>query len=209
MAAPDQSFSPALIDLTKQQTVNVAAATPAGVFPTVVLASFPPASPVDGQTVILILPSSYDPIGGKPVRWICTYDLANTVWHVAGPPLQAQVDTVETTSSATYTDLATVGPTVATPRPGDYIVEVGAQQCAITNTNVVSLMAFTGGGVTASDADAAQANDFSVGGLPFGVSAARYKTGMTAGNVVAKYRASAASGQWQGRRISLTPVRIT
>lgn len=56
--------------------------------PSIALANFPPANPVDGQTYELILPASYDPVGGKSLGVLVTFDANQALWHCAPVPLQ-------------------------------------------------------------------------------------------------------------------------
>lgn len=176
--------------------------------PSLALASFPPVNPSDGQVVDLVLPASFDPIGGKSIRWLCRYDGANAVWHVAGAPLEAEVAAQEQAPGNVYGDLATVGPALALPRPGDYYIEVNAQINSVTGANVEGFMAYSGAGLAAADGDAA------IGSSPTGsrVSASeqKLKTGLTAGIITAKYRAGSSNdAQFGARRLTVTPVRIT
>lgn len=175
--------------------------------PSVTLAQGLPATPVDGQTVYLILPASYDPVGGKPVRWLCTYDAASAMWHVAGAPLYAEVQTSETTVSNVYAALATAGPSITLPRPGDYEIEVGAN-IGGSVAGGGGLMSYAIGGAAAADADSA-AIVVSSAGASASVVRTREKTGLTAVTVTAQYRVPGGTGTFADRFLAITPVRIT
>ena len=107
------------------QTLGVKWATPAAAG-----ASAPsygttlPASPVDGQEAILV-----DSLTNPTYQWRFRYNAGSSSaykWEfVGGTPLSAEVYTLETTTSATYADLATVGPQVTLPRAGDWDVAFG------------------------------------------------------------------------------------
>ena len=64
-------------------------------------------------------------------------------WEALGAvaPLTAEVLTSQTTSSATYVDLATAGPTVTVPLAGDYLITFGATLYNSTGTNPVTMVA--------------------------------------------------------------------
>lgn len=72
----------------------------ATLIPIVNLAAWPPSAPQDGQVSYLNLPATYDPLGGKELRWLCVYDAALAMWQVAGPPLHNRIETVEAGQAA-------------------------------------------------------------------------------------------------------------
>lgn len=171
------------------------------------LASWPPSSPVDGDVQVLELPSAYDPVGSKPVRWFAQYDAASAMWQVSGPPLVAQVATLENSASTTYAALATAGPSVALPRPGDYDIEIGA---TIDYSNSQSRMSYDIGGTGAVDGDAVLGSGFSAdANLPKALARAQRKAGLTAVTLTAKYKNNASNGNFSARWMRVTPVRIT
>lgn len=181
------------------------------------LASFPPVGPLDGDICVLELPSTYDPVGGKKIRWILSYNAGDAVWDViGGPSLYAEVLTLETSTSTSYGDLATVGPSITPPRPGDYEVTIGASMDIVMNVaGCTGLMAYQGAGIAAaSDNDAAisaQANA-AVARYPGGASTrSREKTSLTTVSaLVAKYRIIAGNSvDFQNRFMILRPIRIT
>lgn len=98
----------------------------------------------------------------------------------------ASVDAAETTASATFTDLATVGPSLTIPESGIYIVTVGAFMRSNT-VGATSQMSFNVGSTGALDADSARF-DTAVANLGVNACAARKKT-LTQGTVLlAKYK---------------------
>jgi len=173
------------------------------------LASFPPASPKDGDSHWLQLPSSYDPVGGKPIRWLVTYDAANALWHVTGAPLYAEVQTNEVAVNAgAYTDLATVGPAVSIPRGCDAQIEVGftGNMTGSGGANTGN-MAYSGCGIVAADADSAF-----LGNAPqASVTHTREKLALTAGTLTAKYKGTlgAQPSQFFWRFLRVLVERLT
>lgn len=133
-------------------------------------------------------------------------------------PLYAEVQTAEVLSSfINYADLATVGPTVVLPRPGDYIFDVGGA-CTRQPANYLGApqMAYAGGPVSAADADAAGIVYIGgTGGNQNGAASSgprrREKTGLTASSMVAKYvlRNGNDNTTIANRWLTATPLRIT
>ena len=179
--------------------------------PIVTLANWPPASPQDTQAVYLVLPSSYDPVLGKPTRWLCQYDASNSLWHVAGPPLVGWLTPDESTASGSYGDLATVGPSVTIPRPGNYDVEFGAGISVSNPGGAVAAYMSAGGIVTPSDSYSARATSSFVGAAlgASGVHSVPLAIAST-GAVTAKYRVQGANnGEYYNRWIKAHPRQIT
>jgi hypothetical protein len=180
------------------------------IVPTVALASFPPATPQDGQMVELILPASFDPVGGQPIRWLCRFDVGTNAWHVAGAPLYAEVLTNEGTASGTYVDLATVGPSITLPRGGDYNIEIGCYPQALDSPGL--FMSYQAGAAAASDTDAAKGDaGAAASSMSFNSARAREKTGLAASAAItAKYRSgTGGSGGFANRWMRIVPIRIT
>jgi hypothetical protein len=180
--------------------------------PTLALASFPPTNPTEGDTYMLILPASFDPIGGKPVRWLVQFDASNGLWHVQGPPLFNVIVTSETRNNGAYGDLTTLGPDLTVPRAGDYQVTVGCTAIPNVAGAAAGWMAPAIGGAAASDNDAAissatAANDPNINTAQ----APREKTGLLTNDLIRpKYRITGAGTVAFSRRIAqLTPLRIT
>lgn len=184
-------------------TASTASTTAMNIVPTS-LASWPPSSPADGDLQVLELPASYDPIGGKKLRWLCQYNAGDAIWDVLdGAPLYAEVATKEADGSAAYGDLATVGPQLTLPRPGDYQIEAGWGNDG--NGGGENYMAYAIGSTAAADADAT----IGIAGTSFSVTRRRYKTGLSNVTVTAKYRNAASNGFFQSRWLSIDPVRIS
>lgn len=171
------------------------------------LAATPPASPVDGMLW------RYPADASAGVYWWFQYLASATDWLFAGgPALFAEVVTSQTTASASYTDLATVGPAIAIPFAGDYDVEIGARM-SNANDTAGTFMSYAIGGTGAVDADAIV--NYSGASVSSGVTVRvnearlRRKTGLTAVTLTAKYKADAGTGHFLDRWMKVTPVRLT
>jgi len=83
-----------------------------------------PASPYDGQEAVLV-----DSLTNPSYQWRFRYNAGSSSpykWEfVGGYPASANVYTTEGTSSGTYVDLATVGPSLVVSRAGEYRVDFG------------------------------------------------------------------------------------
>lgn len=163
-----------------------------------------PGSPYEGMSV------HYWPGGteGSGVMWTLTWrDAANSgsgAWmFVGGAPLVAQVITEQTTTSTTYTDLATAGPSIAIPSAGIYDIGVAAR--AYNASGAVSAMATQGPGWTTTSPPFAQSQV----SLRVGVSGGDRLTANAGGTVEAKYRSSTAgTAGFAYRRLTITPVEL-
>jgi hypothetical protein len=171
------------------------------------------------QQVVTALPTTdlyeglgiiYD-TGTSGVRWNFVYDTTDGSTYpwlfVGGPPLYAEVQTSETTSSATYAALATAGPSVTLPLAGDYDVSLGAQASNDT-VGAVAHMSYDIGGTGAVDADGPRSTS-STASADIAISYTRRKTGLTAVALVSKYKQTAGGiAAFHRRWISVIPVRV-
>ena len=57
---------------------------------------------------------------------------------IGGSPLEHQVDADQSTSNPVYVDLATVGPSIAVPLAGDYIIGIGCNIYTSTGAGLSS-----------------------------------------------------------------------
>jgi len=110
----------------------------------------------------------------------------------------------ETTTSTSYTDLATTGPTITVPLAGDYLVKTWANSVSSVAGNVTQLAVKIGAAATA-DASAgilgANANSASQAGTAILTAAALDDLKM-------QYKVSAGTGSWRNRRMTITPIRV-
>jgi hypothetical protein len=188
-------------------TLATSGAVGSGVqIPEVTLAQWPPATPTEQQAVVLILPASFDPVGGKPVRWLCHYDLANNVWHVVGgPPLY-----VESAPGAIVLALAyaNFGPSLVLPRNGDYQIEIGWLGAAALNVWAVASYSVNGG--AALDNDSAAGVTFNNINITEERTSVREKAGLVAANnVIMQMRSNGGNNITINRAwLRATPIRI-
>jgi hypothetical protein len=169
-------------------------------------ASFP-ASPVQGQIYIF----TADAANG--VYWTFIYDGGYGRWRfIGGPPLSARVDALETTTSSTFGDLTTIGPSITIPFSGDFDVYVGGQ--ALTGQNDVARMSFSIGATAAQDADGGGVSSLQAGGgqisYPTSFSVTTRKTGLAASTqLMAKYRnaTNATTTQFRWRTLQVLPIQ--
>lgn len=167
-----------------------------------------------GPTTVATLPTGtqngqdfYYRLSGGGV-WHFKYDPTSGKWDFAGgPPLTARVDTSETTASAAYVALTTVGPSITVPFAGDYLIEVFSEQLHSAAAQVM-LHSYDIGGTGAADADAAIASS-PAANMPFTVPKPRLKTGLAASTaLVSKYRTTAATATFRFREMRVLPVRV-
>lgn len=165
-----------------------------------------PSAPANGTTVDY--QSAAMAVDG--VRWRLTYNAQSASaykWEfVGGTPLFSEVATSESTTSGTYVDLATVGPSVTTPLAGDYDVTIEAVAASSAVSSFAG-MSYAIGGTAATDADYAHVNS-QVANQEIVATRTRRKTGLPASTaLVAKYRTSA-SASYHSRMMRVIPVRV-
>lgn len=141
------------------------------------------------------------------VYWQLVYDGQGSYpWKkVGGSPLYSEVEAEQTTSSTSYTNLATTGPSVTLPLKGDYDIEIGYFGKSVS-TALTTYMSYSIGGIGAVDADAASTIAKDQGGSM--VSRPRRKTGLAASTVLtAKYKSSQEAA-FLSRWMRADPVRV-
>lgn len=117
------------------------------------------------------------------------------------PDFGNTVSTSQTTTSTSFVDLATVGPSLTITTGGRGLIIWG---CQIVNSGAgSSYMSFTGANVTASITLAVQMS----GTNPVQMVYSLFLNGMTPGSntFTAKYAVSAGTGTWQDRRMQMLP----
>lgn len=152
------------------------------------------------------------------VYWRFRYRAASAStykWEfVGGPDLFEEVVAQETTTSSTYTDLSTSGPTATVPRPGEYDVEIGARMLSSGDATTLN-MSYAIGATTASDDDRLRyysGASNSGGATTYGNFARlRRKVLATAVALTAKYRreGGAGSADFAERWVRVRPIRIS
>ncbi len=166
-----------------------------------------PSNPTVGDTVM------YAADATNGVYWNLYYDgIGSYPWkYVGGPPLLDLVSASgETTTSSSYTALATAGPTLTLPLAGDYDVNISAQTASTAAAHYAGFSSYDVGATAANDAWAVM---FGVNyGPGYGSNADRtYRhTGLAAStSLVAKYRTPQSVQVYFNERIlTATPVRV-
>lgn len=159
-----------------------------------------PLSPLDGQEYV------YYAAAG--VLWRFLYSATDAAWSGTGPPLYNEVQTAQTTTSTTYTNLSTTGPAITLPFAGDYDVEIGAL-IGDRATPQEAWMSYQIGATTAADADAVTVYQGSAANVQASVSRRRRKTGLGAVTLTAKYRVDGDTGDFTYRWMAVWPVKYT
>lgn len=122
-----------------------------------------------------------------------------------------EVDTSETTTSTSFTDLATAGPavTVTTGTKALVIITANLTNNTASAYSIVGLSISGASSVSASDANALSFRQSATGGGPQDpqVTWSKIYTGLTAGSntFTTKYRVTAGTGTFQRRRLSVIP----
>jgi hypothetical protein len=171
----------------------------------------PPTSPANGDIWIATA------VDANGTAWQFRYNSGSAStykWEfIGGPPVYSAVETQESTSSGSYVDLTTVGPSFTCARGGDYLTQHSADMYNGGGTaGWGAAMSISAGGSTPSDTDALyhvvpgviQAN------LNFGGKINRYP-GLAASAVIkAQYRfTSGGTATFGYRRLLITPVRVS
>lgn len=161
-----------------------------------------PASPADGEVVrykaLAAATGAY-----SDALWTFVYSAVDAYWYNAGcMPIVREIDTQETTASATYANLLTTGPALVLPFAGDYLFFYG---CLAVNSGAGNVSAISPDfGPGAVDAD----NALVVGQNNASIDRPRVKTIVAAGSTVTcKYRVTAGTGTFEKRFLNVTPLR--
>lgn len=140
---------------------------------------------------------------GTGFAWLFQYHRSSEYWNfIGGTASINEVTTTQSTSSTSYTDLSTSGPSVTCPFRGDYIIEHGALM--YQTTGGIGRMSFSIGATAASDSDAVAEEQLTGVNLsrsqPLSVSAPA--------EILAKYRTTTNSVNAENRWMKLTPIRV-
>src|SRR5215831_2680216 len=190
---------------------NVApAAWPGGISPPAAPFTIPygtslPASPTDGQLAILV-----DSVTNPTYQWKFRYNLGSTSaykWEfVGGTSASSNVDAAESTASAGWTDLTTVGPQFTLPRSGDYLISISAEMANSATGN--------GMYVALSNAPASPLWNLSPVSMQSGAYYQRASrtvrtNGLTSGAVVKlQYLSTGGTSTFRLRDLQVQPVRV-
>lgn len=162
-----------------------------------------PLNPYDGQEVTL---QTAD-MATYGAAWRLRYSAASASaykWEfIGGPPIEAEVDTNESTTSGAYVNLATVGPNVTPPAVGEYLLSFG---CQIGNTGVAGgYMSFGVNGNAAVTADAAFCGN---GQYTQTADRTRKKTVTNLTAITSVYAASGGTALFAARHMRIIPIRL-
>ena len=135
---------------------------------------------------------------------------ASTQTIAYGAPASATVAAVETTTSTSYTDLATVGPavTVTISATGKALVILTADiGNSVSAAGTYMGTAVSGATTLAASDTTSLSESIAVVGPAIHISATYLFTGLTAGSntFTAKYRVSTGTGTWYDRNIIVYP----
>lgn len=167
-----------------------------------------PATPEDGQQAILV-----DSTAAPSWAWLMQYSLAAGEWiFIGGSPASSEIVNTEGTSSTSYADLATVGPSFQVPYAGVYEIEYGAwgigKSSGVWGSDWVTPKV---GAAAASDDDSIQGAGTTSGNTQISSSRKIRKTAGKNDVIKLQYRISGSPGpaQFARRFIKVTPVTIT
>lgn len=163
-----------------------------------------PGSPTDGLEYILV-DSLTAPTYSWRFRYVSGISDAYKWVFLGGVPALSEVPTSENYSSASYGNLATVGPQITLPRAGIFQIEIG---CRLFTGSGGSYMSYAIGATAAVDADSINM-DQAGGTIPYGSRPAVKTISAASTAIVAKYRTSGISGNFLHRWMRIVPVRVS
>lgn len=145
-------------------------------------------------------------------RTVLTSDGTDAAWAAGPDTTSARVETAQSTTSSTYTDLATAGPavTVTVPASGELLVVVSASLYSSSSTGLPRMgFALSGGNTLAADDARCLEVKMAVASQNISASIQFHLTGLTPGSttVTAKYRdGTGASANAEFRRRELAAI---
>jgi len=169
-----------------------------------------PVNPQFGEVVTYIADAT------NGIAWNLQYDASGTYpWKfLGGAPLHNAVNADQTTTSTSFTDLGTVGPSVTAALPGDYDVNFGSRSWnSLTNNETQMGISFAGAAVDTGAGDHIF-NFMGAGGSPapggaWHTAKVIRRTGFAGGSIAAKYRSQPGGTSWFSHRyMTVTPVRV-
>jgi hypothetical protein len=164
-----------------------------------------PGSPSDGDEVLFM-----DSLTVPTYTWHLRYisGKASNKWQfIGGSPMVAAVTASEATTSTSYANLTTSGPSLTLPVAGDYQITYGAMiNGGSDNAQPVASFATS---AAASDTDRIEGAPISAEQTYMSPSRSVKKTGLTAAAVTMKYKVtSAGSGTFALRWLNIIPIAI-
>jgi hypothetical protein len=169
-----------------------------------------PSSPYDGQVVMFQTAAMLS----AGIAWVFRYQAAggSYPWKlVGGGAWVERVATAETTTSTSYTNLATVGPDITLPLAGRYIASYGtAQDYSAITTNRVAYASLSVGGATPADTDSVRSGHPNVANLIQSVATQDVVTIAAASTLVrVQYRTGGDTARFRSRYLSLIPIEVS
>jgi hypothetical protein len=163
-----------------------------------------PAGPSDGMEILFLADAT------NGIVWHLRYRAASASaykWElVGGSCLMHAIDTSEGTTSASYVDLATVGPQITLPLAGDYDLEYGAF-VAGSAANYV-FMTPKIGAAAAADIDCVQVWADSGNEAAHRLRKKRFTVAAASTLVKLQYRSGSGTTNWSQRVLYAMPVRV-
>ena len=166
-----------------------------------------PVSPSDGDEYILV-----DSTTAPTYQWRFRYNASNAgtyKWEfIGGAPVENRVETTQSTTATSATDLATDGPTFTVPRAGIYQAHFGAGGIwnSVQDTNLNLFLYGNGasvGSITQSNAAAAG------GGQVYSTSGVLRATLAAASQIIkVRYSVTSGTGSFSKRYLYITPVAV-
>lgn len=169
-------------------------------------------APTDGQEVYIIVDAT------NGVIWHFRYNAgsgSSFKWEfLGGPALMAVIEqaegTYETTTSGTYVDLTTVGPSVTVPRAGDYFIHFGAQASLPATSGQGANMSIKLGASAIANAERVLGQSVAGVAQPFSLARTMKRTLAINDVLKAMYRADAGSAAgFNDRFVSAIPIRVS
>lgn len=145
------------------------------------------------------------------IQWHLAYESGEPTYKwrcVGGPPMVNEILTDESTTSVTYADLATVGPSITLPRGGDYEIGIYALGYAGAAGNIIATVKL--GAAAASNNEAIQMNAASAVSNQISGGRSFVRTALAAAAVL-KMQYLAGSGtatHFVNRNLAVRPVRL-
>jgi hypothetical protein len=162
-----------------------------------------PGGPADGQEVYFLANAASGTV------WHLRYRTASLRWEfLGGPALFSEVVPREGTASTAFVDLATVGPQITLPAPGDYDITV---ECLLTPNPTADAfgLACVQYGAVASAGDGVAAQNPANGNMSVSVAHTVRRSRGTAGEVIKMvYRTTVGTAIFERRALTIRPVRL-
>jgi hypothetical protein len=169
-----------------------------------------PVSPADDEEYILV-----DSTTAPTYAWRFRYDTAvsgSNKWEfVGGAPAFDLVATAESTTSTSYTNLSTTGPSIVVPRAGEYLIAHGAFIDKTGGTLGTGYMSYAIGATAAAEADRITMETGDAGTTPSAsLTRTNLKTFAASDDIVAKYKVTSGPDTfaYSERWMTILPVRV-